>query len=320
MASAFSGCKIIVERKTFAQTIKSRQNRTDSREMKNNKANQNLERSGFTLIELLVVIAIIAILAAMLLPALAAAKKKAQGISCMSNYKQMTLAWHMYTNDNEDKLPANNDLSNTTGAKSWVFSSNTKTLDWNVVLGSANTNLLFLIDSKYSLLGDYLGSSAKVFHCPADNYLTAAQSAAGWEYRVRSCAMNGSIGDGSKSFALPAVVKKSSDFHSPSPTDCWLLMDEHPSSIDDGALFIFIDNNQANINAMLAGTGAYSELPGSTHGGACGIAFADGHSEIHKWRDGNTIRPVRPGESHLGAVSVTSSPDLAWLAQHTPQN
>jgi len=251
---------------------------------------------GFTLIELLVVIAIIAILASMLLPALARAKIKAQGIQCMSNLKQLNLAWLMYPNDYNDAVPCN--YSGGFGTTSWV----TGWMDWTS--SSENTNRLYLTDPGFCVLAPYTAQSTGIFKYPADNYASAAQKALGWPSRVRSVSMNGVWGgkDSDKTGGCYAVPKLST--LRMSPAMAFVFMDEHLDSLNDGALFLNTD------------TPAYLDFPGSTHNGACGISFADGHSEIHKWLSANTIHGVRfldwtwlepyfaPGPK---------DPDLRWL-------
>jgi prepilin-type N-terminal cleavage/methylation domain-containing protein/prepilin-type processing-associated H-X9-DG protein len=294
-------------------------------------------RRGFTLIELLVVIAIIAILAALLLPALAKAKTKAQQITCVSNAKQLSLAFQLYSGDFNDLYAPNPDDGTTQPGYVWCCGS-------AGIGGPDEFDPDLMKDPNRTLVAPYIANNVGIFHCPADTRNGTYDGASYYPTSplkglkvsaARSVSMNqavgtvdpvysanrsghggipnrptngpwltGSLGANNATTGPYATFGKTSSFRAgASPAKIFMQADESIYSINDAGLA-----TDANPAAM-----KFIDYPSTAHNGGCGFSFCDGHAEIHKWK-GNAIKlnAVNPGQNP--ATSAADKVDWWWLA------
>ena len=223
------------------------------------------------------------------------------------------LAWRMYAEDNRDELPFAYATSGQNQVYVWVKGY----LDESQPNLTDNWDLSRTIQA--SLIWPYCGNSIGIFHCPADtSYGINGQGER--VPRPRSVSMSNWVGGNGDTpqtqyrggWGLTknyVVVRKATGFLNPGPAMTYVFLDERQDSINDGYFVVQMDGYPDTNTTTIV------DYPASYHHRAAGLAFADGHSEIHRWRDGRTMPPLTTA-LQLNVAS-TNNPDVLWMQEHS---
>jgi prepilin-type N-terminal cleavage/methylation domain-containing protein len=280
------------------------------------------QKTGFTLIELLVVIASVAILATLLLPALAGTRQNSQVIGCLANQKRLAAGWTMYARDNNDVLVPNRGLG---GQSPQTLNPLTnpdlqpggRFAQWCPGDVGNNITIALYYDQwiKAGLLYSYV-NSLSVYHCPGDHnrvpHTVAPQirrpalrtySMSSWVQSIDGVGYNPMAWNGITGYIN---YTKLASMSRPGPSKTWVFMEESPIGMDDG--YFAVDPTQTN---------SWYNFPSVLHGNASVLAFADGHSDSHRWTDAYMMHGIGADANGERVAADPNSQDLSWLLSAT---
>jgi prepilin-type processing-associated H-X9-DG protein len=292
-------------------------------------------RGGFTLTELVVVIATTGILAVIVLPTLAFSKAKPQAVHCLNNYNQMIRACAMYASDYRELYPPNADLLSAYPGYNWVGGNVSGWMPNVGALGSSQAgNATYVTNASWSLLATYLGYQGAIFKCPADpriciyngQYVPVVRTAscnqgvgtivAGWSGGDPGSSGNPPrapvygpwlTGTYNHAYSQYATFGKTTDFKRCKPSDIWVYVDDDPWTMNDAAMAVVAEET-------------FIDWPGTQHGDATSFAFADGHSEMHRWQSTGypLVHSQDPGQQPANSGLLYN--DWYWWAWHATRN
>jgi prepilin-type processing-associated H-X9-DG protein len=255
--------------------------------------------AGFSQVDLLTVVVVLVLLALLLTTALARTLATDQTLQCRNNLRQLIHGWRLYADDNNGRLP---------NCFDWVGG------DENYMVNNPdNTNISYLING---LLGPYVTNPA-VYKCPADQ----SQALEGGVKlpRVRSYSMSqsfclsneGHLEDGDSPPNYWRHYTNTTDIVAPTPVNLWVMIEENPDSINDGAFAVAMTGNNPRTDEWLDG-------PSTLHNGGCGFAFADGHYELKKWTDSRTLAmKFTYTTSFPYGILYPNNNDIQWVKDRT---
>jgi len=250
------------------------------------------------------------------LPALAQTRQNSQVIECLANQRQLAVAWMMYARDNNDKLvpvgslanqPPNFGVNPLTDPDLQPGSSLAQFCPGNLQSTVMTAGHYYANWIKAGLIYPYVQNVA-VYKCPAD--LSKCPFGASSSFAVaseRTYSVNCYVGGMQWWNRNYQLYRKLSDMNRPGPAHTWVFIEENSTSIDD--CYFALDPAQPTM---------WYNSPAVLHGNASVLTYADGHSEVHRWTDGNMINDKNPQvQPGCNVPADPKSGDLAWLLSIT---